>query len=306
MTVDEPTISMTFQANTSPFAGREGRYVTSRQVRERLMRESIHNVALGVSETDDPEKLRVSGRGELHLSILLEQMRREGYELAVSRPVVIFREIEGQRYEPFEALTVDLDVDHQGAVMEAMGMRGAELKDMQPDGRGRVRIDYVIPSRGLIGFQSDFRSMTSGTGILYHVFDHYGPARRRRPHARNEGVLISNGEGTTLAYALFNLQERGRLMVGPGEQVYEGQVVGIHSRSNDLTVNPMKGKQLTNLRAAGKDDKLLLTPAIRMTLEQAMEFIEDDELIEITPESIRIRKRLLKEHERKRASRDRN
>jgi GTP-binding protein len=284
---------MTFQANTSPFCGREGRFVTSRQVRDRLMREAIHNVALRVSETEDREKFRVSGRGELHLSVLLEQMRREGYELAVSRPVVIFKEIDGERCEPFETLTVDLDSENQGAVMEALGARGADLKDMQPDGRGRVRLDYVVPSRGLIGFQSEFRSMTSGSGILYHVFDHYGPARKRR-----------NSQGTSLAYALFNLQERGRLMIGPGEAVYEGQVVGIHSRSNDLTVNPLKGKQLTNVRAAGKDEKLLLSPPIRMSLEQAMEFIEDDELIEITPENIRVRKKWLKEHERKRASRE--
>ena len=304
LTVDEPTISMTFQANTSPFCGREGRFVTSRQVRDRLMREAIHNVALRVSETEDREKFRVSGRGELHLSVLLEQMRREGYELAVSRPVVIFKEIDGERCEPFETLTVDLDSENQGAVMEALGARGADLKDMQPDGRGRVRLDYVVPSRGLIGFQSEFRSMTSGSGILYHVFDHYGPARKRRPHTRSDGVLISNSQGTSLAYALFNLQERGRLMIGPGEAVYEGQVVGIHSRSNDLTVNPLKGKQLTNVRAAGKDEKLLLSPPIRMSLEQAMEFIEDDELIEITPENIRVRKKWLKEHERKRASRE--
>ncbi len=303
LTVDEPTLSMTFEANTSPFAGREGRFVTSRQVGERLQREAIHNVALRVEPTDDPEKFRVSGRGELHLSILLETMRREGYELAVSRPVVIFKEIDGQRCEPFETLTVDVDTASQGAVMERLGSRGGELKDMQPDGRGRVRLDYMIPSRGLIGFQSEFRSLTSGTGILYHVFDHYGEARARAPHQRVNGVLISNGTGRALAYALFNLQERGRLVIGPGDEVYEGQIVGIHSRDNDLTVNPMKAKQLTNIRAAGKDDNVLLTPPVRMTLEQAMEFIDDDELIEITPMSIRLRKRFLKEHERKRASR---
>ena len=305
LTVDEPTLSMTFEANTSPFAGREGRFVTSRQVGERLAREAIHNVALKVEPTEDPEKFRVSGRGELHLSILLETMRREGYELAVSRPVVIFKEIDGQRCEHFETLTVDLDTDSQGAVMERLGSRGAELKDMQADGRGRVRLDYVIPSRGLIGFQSEFRSITSGTGIIYHVFDHYGPSRERAPHRRANGVMISNGTGKALAYALFNLQERGRMLIGPGDEVYEGQIVGIHSRDNDLTVNPMKAKQLTNIRAAGKDDNVLLTPAVRMTLEQAMEFIEDDELIEITPASIRLRKRFLKEHERKRASRTR-
>jgi GTP-binding protein len=303
--VDEPTISMTFEANTSPFAGKEGRFVTSRQVGERLEREAIHNVALRVEQTDDPEKFRVSGRGELHLSVLLETMRREGYELAVSRPVVIFKEIDGQRCEPFETLTVDVDSDDQGAVMERLGARGAELKDMQPDGRGRVRLDYVIPSRGLIGFQSEFRSLTSGSGILYHVFDHYGPAKVRPPHERKNGVLISKGHGKALAYALFNLQERGRLTVIPGEEVYEGQIVGIHSRDNDLTVNPMKAKQLTNIRAAGKDDNVLLSAPVRFTLEQAMEFIEDDELIEITPSSLRLRKRHLKEHERKRASRTR-
>jgi GTP-binding protein len=306
LTVDEPTLSMTFEANTSPFAGREGRFVTSRQVGERLAREAIHNVALKVEPTEDPEKFRVSGRGELHLSILLETMRREGYELAVSRPVVIFKEIDGQRCEPFETLTVDLDTDSQGAVMERLGSRGAELKDMQADGRGRVRLDYVIPSRGLIGFQSEFRSITSGTGIIYHVFDHYGPSRERAPHRRANGVMISNGTGKALAYALFNLQERGRMLIGPGDEVYEGQIVGIHSRDNDLTVNPMKAKQLTNIRAAGKDDNVLLTPAVRMTLEQAMEFIEDDELVEITPQHIRLRKRHLSESERRRASRQRD
>jgi GTP-binding protein len=306
LTVDEPTISMTFETNTSPFAGREGRFVTSRQVGERLAREAIHNVALRVEQTDDPEKFRVSGRGELHLSVLLETMRREGYELAVSRPVVIFKEIDGHRCEPFENLTVDVDSDDQGTVMERLGARGAELKDMQPDGRGRVRLDYVIPSRGLIGFQSEFRSLTSGSGILYHVFDHYGAARERAPHRRGNGVLISNGQGKALAYALFNLQERGRLMVAPGDEVYEGQIVGIHSRDNDLTVNPMKAKQLTNIRAAGKDDNVLLSAPVRLTLEQAMEFIEDDELIEITPASLRLRKRHLKEHERKRAARSKD
>jgi GTP-binding protein len=306
LTVDEPTISMTFETNTSPFAGREGRFVTSRQVGERLAREAIHNVALRVEQTDDPEKFRVSGRGELHLSVLLETMRREGYELAVSRPVVIFKEIDGHRCEPFENLTVDVDSDDQGTVMERLGARGAELKDMQSDGRGRVRLDYVIPSRGLIGFQSEFRSLTSGSGILYHVFDHYGAARERAPHRRGNGVLISNGQGKALAYALFNLQERGRLMVAPGDEVYEGQIVGIHSRDNDLTVNPMKAKQLTNIRAAGKDDNVLLSAPVRLTLEQAMEFIEDDELIEITPASLRLRKRHLKEHERKRAARSKD
>jgi len=302
LTVDMPTISMTFEANTSPFAGQDGRYVTSRQVGERLEREAIHNVALRVEPTEDPEKFSVAGRGELHLAVLIENMRREGYELAVSRPRVVFKEVDGQRQEPYETLVVDVEIIHQGAVMEALGARGAELQDMRPDGKDRVRLDFLIPSRGLIGFQSTFRSMTSGSGILYHVFDHYGPARPRT-HQRANGVMVANGDGKALAYALFNLQERGRLMVGPGDPIYEGQIVGIHSRDNDLIVNPMKAKQLTNVRAAGKDDNLLLTPPVRMTLEQAMEFIEDDELVEVTPTSIRLRKRFRKEHERKRESR---
>ncbi len=303
LTVDEPTVTMTFQVNTSPFAGKGGKYLTSRQLKDRLERELIHNVALRVEEGNDPEKFRVSGRGELHLSILLENMRREGFELAVSRPEVIFREIDGQICEPYEQLTVDVEVTAQGAVMQALGERKGDLKDMVPDGEGRVRLDYVIPSRGLIGFQTEYLTMTSGTGLIYHVYDHYGPAQKGGISPRHNGAMIANSTGKALAYALFNLQDRGKLLIGHADEVYEGQVVGIHSRDNDLTVNPLKGKQLTNVRAAGTDENLLLTPPIRFTLEQALEFIEDDELVEVTPKAIRIRKRYLKEHERKRASR---
>ena len=301
--VDEPTVSMTFQVNTSPFAGKDGRYVTSRQIRERLSRELIHNVALRVEDTDDPDKLKVSGRGELHLSILMENMRREGYELAVSRPEVIVREIDHELCEPYEWLTVDVEEQHQGGIMEKLGSRGGEIKDMIPDGKGRVRLDYVIPSRGLIGFLTEFRTSTSGTGLIYHVLERYAPVKKGPIGQRVNGVLISNGTGRSLAYALFNLQERGRLFIGPGEEVYEGMIVGIHSRDNDLTVNPLKAKQLTNIRAAGKDDNILLTPPLRFTLEQALEFIDDDELVEITPNFIRLRKKHLLEHERRRASR---
>ncbi len=301
--VDEPTMSMTFQVNTSPFAGREGKYVTSRQVRERLQRELIHNVALRIEDSDDPDKFKVSGRGELHLSILIENMRREGYELAVSRPEVIVREIDGELCEPYEQLTVDVEEQHQGAIMEKLGERRGDLLDMQPDGKGRVRLDYLIPARGLIGFQTEFLTTTSGTGLIYHVFDRYGPVKKGAIGARLNGVLIANGTGKVLAYALFNLQERGRLMVGPGDEVYEGMIVGIHSRENDLVVNPLKAKQLTNIRAAGSDENILLTPPVRLSLEQALEFIDDDELVEVTPKSIRLRKKLLLEHERKRASR---
>ena len=303
LTVDEPTVTMTFQVNTSPFAGRDGKYLTSRQLKDRLERELIHNVALRVEEGNDPEKFRVSGRGELHLSILLETMRREGFELAVSRPEVIFREIDGQICEPYEQLTVDIDESAQGAIMQALGERRGELKDMIPDGKGRVRLDYEVPSRGLIGFQTEFMSLTSGTGLKYHIFDRYRPANPGGIAPRRNGVLISNATGKALGYALFNLQERGRMMVSPGDEVYEGQVVGIHSRENDLTVNPLKAKQLTNIRAAGSDENILLTPPVRFTLEQALEFIEDDELVEITPAAIRVRKRHLTENERKRASR---
>jgi GTP-binding protein len=304
LSVDEPTVSMTFQVNASPFAGKEGKYLTSRQLKERLETELIHNVALRVEEGTDPEKFKVSGRGELHLSVLLETMRREGFELAVSRPEVIFREIDGEVCEPYEQLTVDVEEQHQGALMEALGTRKGELKNMVPDGKGRVRLDYIIPSRGLIGFQTEFMTTTSGTGLMYHVFDHYGPAQHGGIAPRKNGVLISNGQGKVLGFALFNLQERGRMFASPGDAVYEGQIVGIHSRDNDLVVNPLKGKQLTNVRASGKDDAIALTPPLKFSLEQALEFIEEDELVEITPSAIRIRKRFLKEHERKRASRE--
>jgi len=306
LTVDEPTISMTFRVNNSPFAGREGKYLTSRQLRDRLMREASHNVALRVEEMEDPEKFRVSGRGELHLSILIETMRREGYELAISRPEVIVLERDGQRLEPYEQLVVDLESDYQGAVMESLGERRGELQNMLPDGRGRVRLDYLIPARGLIGFQSEFRTVTAGTGLLFHVYDHYGPCKEGGIGTRNNGVLISNGTGKALAYALFNLQERGRMIIEPGSEVYEGQVVGVHNRGNDLTVNPMKAKQLTNIRTVLKDDNVQMDGALEMTLEQALEFIENDELVEVTPENIRIRKLHLLEHERKRAGREKS
>jgi len=303
LTVDEPTVSMTFSVNSSPFCGQDGKFLTSRQIDERLRRECLHNVALRVEQLADADKFRVSGRGELHLGILIENMRREGFELSVSRPEVIIREIDGQECEPYEQLTIDVEEQNQGAVMEALGKRKAELKDMLPDGNGRVRIDYVIPSRGLIGFQAEFMTLSSGSGLIYHVFDHYGPKIEGAIGQRQNGVLISTATGKALAYALFNLQERGRLMIGHAEPVYEGMVVGIHSRANDLVVNPLKAKQLTNIRAAGTDENLILTKPIKMTLEQALEFIDDDELVEVTPKSIRIRKKFLLEHERKRASR---
>jgi GTP-binding protein len=304
LTVDEPTISMTFEVNTSPFLGREGKFVTSRQIRERLEREAIHNVALRVEPTADPDKFVVFGRGELHLGVLLENMRREGYEMAVSRPRVVVKQIDGRPHEPYEQVTVDADADAQGDIMSALGSRGAELKDMQADGRGRIRLDYMVPSRGLIGFQTEFRTMTRGTGLLHHVFDHYGPVVQRELGQRPNGVLIANGQGTALAYSLFSLQERGRLCIGPGEEVYEGMIIGLNNRDNDLVVNPLKGKKLTNMRAAGKDENVVLTPPIRFTLEQAMEFIDDDELIEVTPTSVRLRKRNLKETDRKRSERE--
>ncbi len=304
LSVDEPTVTMTFQVNTSPFAGQEGKFLTSRQIRDRLKKELLHNVALRVEDTDDPEKFKVSGRGELHLSVLIENMRREGFELAVSRPEVIYKEVDGQVHEPYENLTVDIDEEHQGSVMQALQERGGDLQSMTPDGKGRVRLDFSIPARGLIGFQTDFMTMTSGSGLIYHVFDRYDLKKNRSFGQRNNGVLISNGTGKALGFAIFNLQERGKMMISPSDRVYEGQVVGIHSRDNDLTVNPLKGKQLTNVRASGKDDAIALVPPVKHTLEAALEFIDDDELVEITPESIRIRKRFLLEHERKRASRE--
>ncbi|APE07735.1 translational GTPase TypA [Alteromonas sp. MB-3u-76] len=303
LSVDEPTVTMTFQVNTSPFAGKEGKYVTSRNILERLNDELVHNVALRVEETADPDKFRVSGRGELHLGILIENMRREGYELAVSRPEVILKEENGETTEPFETLTIDCEEQHQGSIMEQLGLRKAEMTDMSPDGKGRVRIDFVIPSRGLIGFQTEFMTMTSGSGLLYHSFDHYGPYKGGIIGKRKNGVLIANANGKALTNALFNLQERGRLFIGHGVEVYEGMVIGIHSRDNDLTVNALKGKQLTNVRASGTDEAQTLVPPIKMSLEQALEFIDEDELVEVTPESIRIRKKLLTENERKRASR---
>ena len=303
LSVDEPTVSMTFSINSSPFSGKDGKYLTSRQIDERLRRECLHNVALRVEQLGDSDKFRVSGRGELHLGILIENMRREGFELSVSRPQVIVREIDGVDCEPYEQLTVDIEEQFQGAIMEALGTRKADLKDIVPDGRGRVRLDYIVPSRGLIGFQSEFMTLSSGSGLIYHVFDHYGPKVEGTIGQRQNGVLIATATGKALAYALFNLQERGRLMIGHAEPVYEGMVVGIHSRANDLVVNPLKAKQLNNIRAAGTDENLILTKPIRMTLEQALEFIDDDELVEVTPKSIRIRKKLLLENERKRASR---
>ncbi|MBF9001891.1 MULTISPECIES: translational GTPase TypA [Vibrio] len=303
LTVDEPTVTMTFQVNTSPFAGKEGKFVTSRNILERLEKELVHNVALRVEQTDDPDRFRVSGRGELHLSILIENMRREGFELAVSRPEVILKTVDGQLMEPFETVTIDVLDEHQGGIMESIGLRKGELKDMSPDGKGRVRLDFVMPSRGLIGFQTEFMTLTSGSGLLYHTFDHYGAHKGGDIGQRKNGVLISNATGKALTYALFNLQERGRLFAEHGDEVYEGQIVGIHSRSNDLTVNCLKGKQLTNVRASGTDEAQVLTPAIKYTLEQALEFIDDDELVEVTPESIRIRKKFLTENDRKRAYR---
>lgn len=303
LSVDEPTVTMTFQVNTSPFAGKEGKFVTSRNILERLEKESVHNVALRVEQTNDPDKFRVSGRGELHLSILIENMRREGFELAVSRPEVILKEEDGKLLEPYETVTIDVVEANQGNIMENIGIRKGELTDMSPDGKGRVRMDFMMPSRGLIGFQTEFMTMTSGSGLLYHTFDHYGPHKGGVIGRRANGVLVSNATGKALTYALFNLQERGRLFAEHADEVYEGQIVGIHNRSNDLTVNCLKGKQLTNVRSSGTDEAQTLSPAIKYTLEQALEFIDEDELVEVTPESIRIRKKLLTENERKRAGR---
>ncbi len=304
--IDQPTVSMTFQVNDSPFAGREGQFVTSRNIRDRLDRELLHDVALRVQEGSTPDRFVVSGRGELHLSVLIEKMRREGYELGVSRPEVIRREVEGEIQEPFEVLLVDCEETHQGGVMEELGKRRGELRDMVPDGKGRVRLEYLIPSRGIIGFRNQFLTMTSGTGILTHVFDHYGPLKAGEVAHRVNGVLVSMVTGKALGYALFNLQERGRLCIGPNVEVYEGQIIGIHSRDNDLTVNPTKAKQLTNIRAAGSDENILLTPPIRFSLEQALEFIDEDELVEVTPQNIRVRKRFLKENDRRRAERQKD
>ncbi|MDF1677910.1 MAG: translational GTPase TypA [Legionellaceae bacterium] len=303
LTVDEPTISMTFQVNDSPFAGQDGKYVTSRKIRERLQTELLHNVALRVEDTEDPDKFRVSGRGELHLSILIENMRREGYELAICKPEVIIHENDGVREEPYEQLTVDVEEQHQGTIMERLGERRGDLQNLVPDGKGRVRLDYLIPTRGLIGFHTEFLSATSGTGLMYHVYDHYGPYIEGRIGKRAQGVLIANCQGTARGFALFNLQERGRMFIEPQTNCYEGMIVGIHARDNDLVVNVTKEKQLTNVRASGTDENIVLVPAIKLTLEQALEFIDNDELVEVTPETIRLRKKALKEHERKRAAR---
>ncbi|MFM1897464.1 MAG: hypothetical protein RLZZ385_2538 [Pseudomonadota bacterium] len=303
LTVDEPTIHMTFQVNDSPFAGRDGKYVTTRNIKDRLERELLYNVALRVEPGETPDKYKVSGRGELHLSVLIENMRREGYELAISRPEVIIHEVDGVREEPFESLVIDCDEQHQGAVMEELGKRRADLQDMVPDGKGRVRLTFIIPTRGLIGFRSQFLSMTSGAGIMTHVFDHYAPVKAGEISSRQNGVLVSMVTGKTLGYALFNLQERGRLFIGPNVEVYEGMIVGLHTRDNDLVVNPTKAKQLTNIRASGSDENILLTPPVTHSLEQAMEFIEEDELVEITPHHIRLRKKHLTENERKRQGR---
>ena len=306
LTVDEPTINMIFQVNDSPFAGQEGKFVTSRKIRERLETELLHNVALKVEDTADPDKFRVSGRGELHLSILIETMRREGYELAICKPEVILREENGVQLEPYENMTVDVEEGHQGVIMEKLGERRGELQNMVPDGKGRVRLDYKIPTRGLIGFHTEFLSCTSGTGLIYHVFDHYGPAIKGRIGKRNNGVLIANSTGAARGFALFNLQERGKLFIGPQTVCYEGMLVGIHARDNDLVVNVTKEKQLTNMRASGTDENIVLTPPIQLSLEQALEFIDDDELVEVTPKTIRLRKKELKETDRKRTSRSNN
>ncbi|KAF1685483.1 translational GTPase TypA [Pseudoxanthomonas broegbernensis] len=307
LSVDEPTISMTFQVNNSPFAGQKeysgGKFLTSRQIRERLMRETLHNVALRVEDTEDPDRFKVSGRGELHLSVLIETMRREGYELGVSRPEVIVREIDGVPHEPYEQLVIDVEEEHQGGVMERLGTRKAQLNGMELDGKGRVRLDYIIPARGLIGFQGEFKTLTSGSGLLFHIFDHYGPRQEGSIAKRPNGVMISNGQGKAPGYALMGLQERGRLLIDAGEDIYEGMLVGIHAKDNDLTVNALREKQLTNIRASGKDEAISLTPPIKMSLEQALEFVEDDELVEVTPKAIRLRKKMLTESDRKRASR---
>ena len=303
LTVDEPTISMFFCVNSSPFAGKDGKFLTSRQIRDRLKRELMHTVAMRVEDTDDADKFRVSGRGELHLSILIETMRREGYELAVSRPEVIIKEIDGQMQEPYELLVIDLEEQYQGGVMERLGIRRAEIRNMEPDGKGRTRLEFMIPSRGLIGFQTEFRTLTAGTGLMFHTFEHYGPQVKGAIAKRVNGVMISNGTGSSAAYAQYAMHERGRLLIPEGAEIYEGQIVGIHAKDNDLTVNALRAKQLTNFRAAGKDDNLMLTPPVRFSLEQALEFIEDDELVEVTPHAVRLRKKQLTENDRKQASR---
>ncbi len=306
LTVDEPTVTMTFQVNNSPFAGKEGKFLTSRQIRDRLEKELQHNVALRVEDTADPDKFKVSGRGELHLSVLIENMRREGYEMGVSRPEVILKDVGGEKHEPFEMVTIEVEEAHQGAIMEKLGDRKGDLLNMVPDGKGRVRLEYMVPSRGLIGFQTEFMTSTSGSGLFYHVFDHYGPMKKGELGGRKRGVLVSMVQGKCLAYALYALQERGELFLVHADEVYEGMLVGIHSRANDLVVNPTKAKQLTNIRAAGSDENLILVPVQKMTLEQALEFIADDELVEVTPKSIRLRKKYLLEHERKRAAKEQN
>ncbi len=304
LSVDEPTVSMTFQVNNSPFAGKDGKYVTSRQIKERLDQELIHNVALRVEQGSDPDKFRVSGRGELHLSVLIENMRREGFELGVSRPEVIIREIDGEAQEPFEQVTLDVEEQHQGGVMEKLGARGGDLKDMVPDGHGRVRLDYIMPARGLIGFRTEFLTATQGSGLIYSVFDHYAPFKRGEYGTRKNGVMIANATGKALTNSIFNLQERGRMFIGHGTEVYEGMIIGLHSRDNDLVVNALKGKQLTNVRASGTDEAQVLTPPVRHSLEQALEFVDEDELVEVTPNHIRLRKKLLTESDRKRTSRN--